>query len=70
MNFAKRIGVLERKIAPKRSPHVAVRFVDGGPGFRSEENGEIDEHDRVVVVRFVKAKDGRPVKSQVADEST
>lgn len=69
MSLAKRITLLERKIAPKRSPHVAVRFVNGGPGFRSEPNEGIDEHDRVVVVRFVKAKDGHPVEPEVAGEN-
>jgi len=68
MNFAKRVLKLERQLAPVLPPRIVVRYE--GPGDRkSPESGEkIDENTRVVVVRFVAARDGRPADQPEVQE--
>ncbi len=57
----KRLAELERRIIPRRPPRIVVRYE--GPGNRhSEPEEDIDGNTTVIVVRFVAAKDGRPVE--------
>ena len=64
MNFTRRVSRLESWMAPRRRPRVILRFE--GPGSESlpQPDEEIDDDNNpVVVLRFVEAKDGRPVES-------
>jgi hypothetical protein len=63
-SIASRLRRLERIAAPARFPALKVRFE--GPGsekLQQPDDGEVDEDTNVMVVRFVAAKDGRPVES-------
>ena len=62
MSLARRVSKLERRMAPKHPPRIVVRYE--GPGDRKspEPEEEVDENTRIIVVRFVEAKDGRPVE--------
>ena len=63
-NLAGRLRRLEKVATPARIPRIVLRFE--GPGSEKlpqSEEGEIDEYTKVITVRFVSAKDGRPVES-------
>ena len=56
-----RLRKLEERLAPKVESRVVVRYE--GPGSENlpqPAEDEIDENTRVITVRFVEAKDGRP----------
>ena len=64
MNLARRVSRFERCMAPRRQPRVVLRFE--GPGSESlaqPDEAIDDDNNPVVVLRFVEAKDGRPVES-------
>ena len=70
-NLDSRLRRLEKVMAPARIPSILVRFE--GPGserFPHLNEDEIDENDTVITVRFVAAKDGRPVEQGVTDDNT
>jgi len=68
MNFAKRVLKLERQLAPALPPRIVLRYEGSGSQKFSEQGEEIDENTRVVVVRFVAARDGRPADQQEVQE--
>jgi len=68
MNFTKRITKLERFMVPKRPPRIVLRYE--GPGserFPRPTQEELDDGWPVITMRFVAAKDGRPVEPDDVD---
>jgi hypothetical protein len=63
MSFARRVLKLERRMAPKHPPRIVVRYEGPGSEEFPQPDGEVDENTTVIVVRFVEAKDGRPVEN-------
>jgi hypothetical protein len=62
MNFTKRVAKLEQLMVPKRQARVVLRYE--GPGserFLRSTQKEMDGN-RVVVLRFVEARNGRAVR--------
>ena len=65
-SIASRLRRLENLTTPERLSRILVRFE--GPGsenFPQPNEDEYDETNPVITVRFVAAKDGRPVESSV-----
>ncbi len=62
MSFAIRVSKLERRMAPKHPPRIVVRYEGPGSESFSQPEEEVDENTTVITVRFVDAKDGRPVE--------
>ena len=61
-NLGRRIGKLEKSVALTRDNRLVLRFV--GPGsepLTQPTKEEIDNGAEIFTVRFVEAKDGRPV---------
>jgi len=62
MRFLDRVSKLERRMMPTHQYRIAVRFE--GSTTLSRHEPEIDEHTKVITVRFVAAKDGRPANPE------
>ena len=65
-NLSSRVRQLEQRFAPKREHKIVVRFE--GPGSERFPQPTVEEMEEfpVITVCFVEAKDGRPVKSELA----
>lgn len=62
MNFTKRVAKLEQLLVPKRRPRIVIRYA--GPGtehFLQPTAEDIADSMGVITLRFVEARDGRPV---------
>ena len=62
-NFIRRLARLEHRVSPKGPPRIVLRFENVGDKLFTLPNQDI-ENARVLVVRFVEARDGRPVETQ------
>jgi hypothetical protein len=62
MKFLNRVSKLERTMIPRRQCRIVVRFE--GSTTLSRPETEMDEHTKVIRVRFIKAKDGRPANPE------
>lgn len=62
MRFLNRVSKLERTMMPRHQRRIAIRFE--GSTTLSTREPEIDEHTKVITVRFIKAKDGRPANPE------
>ena len=58
-NFDRRLARLEHRMSPTGPPRIVVRFVNGGDLLSTQPDEDI-ENARVIVVRFVEAREGRP----------
>jgi len=65
-NFNRRLAKLEHRMGPKGPTRIAVRFENAGDKLSTQPDEDI-ENARVIVVRFVEARDGRPLEHRRFD---
>ena len=59
--LGRRLRRLEERFTPQVERRRVVRFEGpGSEGFAQPREEDIDENTRIIVVRFVSARDGRP----------
>jgi len=68
--LARRLNRVESTLAPRNDLRIVLRFEGpGSEGLPQPTEEEIREANRVLTIRFVAARDGRPVDSSAPGES-
>lgn len=62
LRFLNRVSKLERSMMPKHQCRFAIRFEGATPLSRHEP--DIDGYTKVITVRFIAAKEGRPANPE------
>ncbi len=67
INLARRLAKLEENTIPRRSNRMLVRFEGpGSEGLQQPTGDEITQGLPVLIVRFVAARDGRPLEASAS----